>query len=120
MIAVYIGAGLIGLLHVYILYLEMFQWTKPRGIRAFGLTQETANASRSLAANQGLYNGFLAAGMFWGMLYPDHTVSKHILTFFLLCVLTAGIYGSLTAKRSILFVQAVPAVVALAVVWFVM
>ncbi|MBP1961192.1 DUF1304 domain-containing protein [Paenibacillus aceris] len=120
MIAVYIGAGLIGLLHVYILCLEMFLWTKPRGLKAFGLTQEFAIASRSLAGNQGLYNGFLAAGIFWGLLYPDQTVSKHILIFFLLCVLVAGLYGSLTAKRSILFVQSVPAFVVLVVIWFVM
>ncbi|MBB3113581.1 putative membrane protein [Paenibacillus phyllosphaerae] len=120
MVAVYIGAGLIGLLHVYILVLEMFLWTTPRGLKAFGLTQEFANATRSLAGNQGLYNGFLAAGFFWGLLYPDQTVGKHILIFFLLCVLVAGLYGSVTAKRSILFVQSVPALVVLLLVWFVM
>ncbi|TYP72017.1 DUF1304 domain-containing protein [Paenibacillus methanolicus] len=120
MIAVYIGAGLIGLLHVYILVLEMFMWTTPRGLKAFGLTQEFADASRSLAGNQGLYNGFLAAGLFWGLFYPEPTVSKHILVFFLLCVAVAGLYGSVTAKRSILFVQTVPALAVLAIIGFVM
>lgn len=99
--------GLIGLLHVYILVLEMFLWRTPTALKAFGTTQEFANATATLAANQGLYNGFLAAGLFWGLF----TGSFAIQMFFLLCVLVAGIYGSLTASRRILFTQGIPAAV---------
>ena len=106
--------GLIGLLHVYILVLEMFLWDKPAGLRAFGQTREAAAATKVLAANQGLYNGFLAAGLFWGLsLGADGTGVK---LFFLCCVLIAGLYGAATASRKILFVQAVPAAVGLALV----
>jgi putative membrane protein len=99
---------------VYILVLEMFLWDKPVGLRAFGQTQEAATASRVLAANQGLYNGFLAAGLFWGLwLGPDGTAIK---VFFLGCVLIAGLFGAATASRKILFVQAVPALVGLVMV----
>jgi putative membrane protein len=106
--------GLVALLHVYILVLEMFLWDKPRGLRAFGQTLETAKASKVLAANQGLYNGFLAAGLFWGLgLGVGGTAVK---VFFLSCVLVAGLYGAVTAKRRILFVQALPAAVGLALV----
>ena len=106
--------GLIALLHVYILALEMFLWDKPAGLRAFGLTQEAATASRVLAANQGLYNGFLAAGLLWGLsLGADGTGVK---VFFLCCVLVAGLYGSITASRKILFVQAIPAAIGLVLV----
>jgi putative membrane protein len=106
--------GAIAFLHVYILVLEMFLWDKPVGLRAFGQTQEAATASRVLAANQGLYNGFLAAGLFWGLwLGPDGTAIK---VFFLGCVLIAGLFGAATASRKILFVQAVPALVGLLMV----
>ncbi len=106
--------GLVGLLHVYILVLEMFLWDKPAGLRAFGQTREAAAASKVLAANQGLYNGFLAAGLFWGLaLGADGTGVK---VFFLCCVLVAGVYGAATANRKILFVQAVPAAIGLALV----
>ena len=109
-----IVVGLIGLLHVYILILEMFLWDKPAGLRAFGLTKEAAASSKVLAANQGLYNGFLAAGLFWGLsLGTDGTSIK---VFFLLCILIAGIYGAITANKKILFVQAVPAAIGLALV----
>jgi putative membrane protein len=109
-----IVVALIALLHIYILVLEMFLWDKPAGLRAFGQTQEAASASRVLAANQGLYNGFLAAGLFWGLwLGPDGTAVK---VFFLGCVLIAGLFGAATASRKILFVQAVPALVGLALV----
>ena len=101
--------GLIGLLHVYILVLEMFLWRTPRGLKAFGMTQEFANQTTVLAANQGLYNGFLAAGLFWGLV----TGSLAIQTFFVLCVLVAGIYGGLTAGRRILYIQALPAAITL-------
>ncbi len=107
--------ALIGLLHVYILVLEMFLWDKPRGLRAFGQTQAQATASKVLAANQGLYNGFLAAGLFWGVILGADGFGVRV--FFLSCVLVAGVYGSLTASRKILWVQAVPAVVGLILVF---
>ena len=103
--------SLIGLLHVWILVLEMFLWDKPTGRRAFGQTQEFATATKVLAANQGLYNGFLAAGLFWGLsLGPAGTGVK---VFFLLCVLVAGVYGAATASRKILWIQAAPAALGL-------
>ncbi len=104
--------ALLAALHVYIMVLEMFLWTTPRGRRAFGLTPEFAEASKVLAANQGLYNGFLAAGLFWGLLRGD--VATQL--FFLGCVLVAGLYGAATASRKILFVQAVPAAISIAAV----
>jgi putative membrane protein len=105
--------GLVALEHVYILYLEMFAWTTARVRRTFGTSEEFAQASRALAANQGLYNGFLAAGLFWSLVYPARDVGTHIALFFLACVIVAAIYGGLTAKRSILWVQGGPAVLAL-------
>ena len=102
---------LIACLHVYILILEMFLWDKPAGLRAFGQTQAAATASRVLAANQGLYNGFLAAGLFWGL--SQGSDGEQFKIFFLSCVLIAGIYGALTANRKILFIQAIPAAVGL-------
>jgi putative membrane protein len=109
-----IAEVLIALLHVYILVLEMFLWTTPRGRRAFGNSVEKAETTKVLAANQGLYNGFLAAGLFWGLSLGAS--GNPIKLFFLLCVLVAGIYGGLTANRKILFVQAVPAAIALGLV----
>ncbi len=106
--------GLIGLLHVYILVLEMFMWTSPKGRKAFGTTPEFAEATKVLAANQGLYNGFLAAGLFWGLSLGAAGVQVQV--FFLLCVLLAGLYGAATASKRILFVQAVPAAVGLVLV----
>jgi putative membrane protein len=105
--------GLVALEHVYILYLEMFAWTTPRVRRTFGTTPEFAQASKALAANQGLYNGFLAAGLAWGLLHPDPGAGAQIQLFFVLCVIVAAVYGGLTAKRSILFVQGGPALLAL-------
>jgi putative membrane protein len=106
--------ALIALLHVYILVLEMFLWTTRRGRRAFGTTAEFAEASKVLAANQGLYNGFLAAGLAWGLALG---VEGHaIKLFFLGCILVAGLYGGLTATRKILFIQAIPAALAMALV----
>ncbi|MDE2048026.1 MAG: DUF1304 domain-containing protein, partial [Betaproteobacteria bacterium] len=91
-----IAVGLLGLLHAYILVLEMFLWDKPQGMKAFGLTQQMATATKVLAANQGLYNGFLAAGLFWGLwLGADGFAVK---VFFALCVLVAGLYGAATAN----------------------
>jgi putative membrane protein len=110
-----LAVALIAALHVYILVLEMFLWDKPAGRRAFGLTREFASATRVLAANQGLYNGFLAAGLIWGLALGD--AGRPVQVFFLLCVLVAGVFGALTASRRILFVQAVPAAIALALLY---
>ena len=107
--------ALVALIHVYILVLEMFLWDSPRGRRAFGLTEDFAKATKVLAANQGLYNGFLAAGLFWGLWLGEAGMA--VVTFFLLCVAVAGIFGAATASRKILFVQTVPAVLALLAVW---
>ncbi|UXH78841.1 DUF1304 domain-containing protein [Roseateles amylovorans] len=101
--------ALVALIHVYILVLEMFLWTKPTGRKAFGLTPEFAQASKVLAANQGLYNGFLAAGLLWGLTLG--AAGGPVKLFFLVCVLVAGVYGAATASRKILFVQALPALV---------
>jgi putative membrane protein len=103
--------ALVALLHVYILVLEMFLWDKPAGLRAFGQTQAAASASKVLAGNQGLYNGFLAAGLAWGLSLGSDGMGVKV--FFLCCVLIAGVYGSLTASRKILWVQAFPAAVGL-------
>ena len=103
--------GLVALLHLYFMVLEMFLWTGPYGRRVFGTTEEFARASRILAANQGLYNGFLAAGLIWGLALGAE--GREIRLFFLICVLLAGIYGGLTANRKILAVQALPGLIGL-------
>jgi putative membrane protein len=105
----------VALIHVYIVVLEMVLWTTPRGRAAFGLTPEFAEQTKALAGNQGLYNGFLAAGLVWGLVGPDH-LRFAVQVFFLLCVVVAGLYGAATASRKILFVQAVPGALALAAV----
>ena len=105
----------VALLHVYILVLEMFLWDKPAGLRAFGNSRAAAAATKVLAANQGLYNGFLAAGLVWGLSLGAAGTSVKI--FFLLCVLVAGLYGAATASRKILFVQALPAALGLVLIW---
>ncbi len=105
--------AVVALEHIYFLYLEMFAWTTPRGQRTFGTTAEFAHASRALAANQGLYNGFLAAGLAWGLLHPTPAVGTQIELFFLVCVIVAAIFGALTVKRSILWIQGAPALLAL-------
>jgi putative membrane protein len=107
-----IFVGLVALEHLYILYLEMFAWTTPRVQRLFGTTAEIARDSKVLAANQGLYNGFLAAGLVWSLVHPSTTTGTQICLFFLGCVIVAAIYGGLTAKRSILWVQGGPALIA--------
>jgi putative membrane protein len=113
-IAADIVVVLVALLHVYFLVLEMFLWDNPIGLRVFGQTKEAAATSKVLAANQGLYNGFLAAGLFWGLILgPGGTGIK---IFFLCCVLMAGLFGAATASRKILFVQAIPAAIGLALV----
>lgn len=107
--------GLVALLHIYILVVEMFLWDTPYGRKAFGLTAEFATQSKTLAANQGLYNGFLAAGLIWGISLGAAGLS--VKTFFLVCILVAGVYGAMTANKKILFVQAVPAAVSLAALY---
>ena len=113
-IAADVAVVFIAAIHVYILVLEMFFWKKPLGRQAFGLRPELAEATAPLAANQGLYNGFLAAGLLWGLSLGEAGFSIEI--FFLLCVIIAGVFGALTASRKILWVQAVPGLIALALV----
>ena len=109
-----IVVGLVAALHLYFLALEMFLWDTPTGRRTFGTDAEFATASKTLAANQGLYNGFLAAGLVWGLI----TQADDVMLFFLACVIVAGAYGAVTVNRRILFVQALPAVVGFVLVLF--
>lgn len=102
--------GFIAILHVYILVLEMLLWTTPRGFKSFGLTAEYAKQTQVLAANQGLYNGFLALGLAWGLLHPISEFGQQIQLFFLFCVAVAGVFGGATVKPKIFFIQTVPAV----------
>lgn len=103
----------VAILHIGFLVLEMFLWDHPVGRRRFGLTPEFSKASAALAANQGLYNGFLAAGLIWGLITGETSIK----IFFLVCVLIAGIYGGFTARRTILYIQALPALLALIAVY---
>ena len=105
--------ALVAALHFYFLVLEMFLWTKPLGLKTFRNSPEKAADSAMLAANQGLYNGFLAVGLIWGLVQPVPAFAFQIKSFFLLCVIVAGIYGAATVSRRILWVQAAPAAVAL-------
>ena len=109
--AAYVLVAIVAIEHLYILVLEMFLWTRPAGLRAFGLTPEFAEQTAVLAANQGLYNGFLAAGLIWGLMLKDDGFGVRV--FFLACVIIAGTFGGITAKPSILIVQAAPAALAL-------
>jgi putative membrane protein len=107
---------LVALLHLYFLVLEMFLWDKPKGMKVFGLTPEKAAITKVMAANQGLYNGFLAAGLLWGLyqgLVYQGDAGQDFKVFFLLCVLVAGVYGAMTASKKILYIQALPAAQAL-------
>jgi putative membrane protein len=108
-IATIIVIAIIAVLHVGFLVLEMFFWNHPVGRRIFGMTKEASESSAALAANQGLYNGFLAAGLIWGLVSGEFSVKL----FFLGCVLVAGVFGGFTAKRSILYIQALPALLGL-------
>jgi putative membrane protein len=107
---------LVAVLHVYFLVLEMFLWTKPLGLKTFRNTPEKAETTRVLAANQGLYNGFLAAGLLWGL----YTAKWDVVVFFLLCVIVAALYGAWSVNKRIFFVQGVPAIAAMAAVLFVL
>jgi putative membrane protein len=108
--------GLVAVLHLYFLVLEMFLWDRPFGRRVFNLTPEFATASKALAANQGLYNGFLAAGLLWGLLQGTSGVPVKL--FFLGCVVAAGAFGAITVNPRIFFVQAVPALLAMVAMYF--
>ena len=113
---IWVANGLVALvaaLHLYFLVLEMFLWTRPLGLKTFRNTPEKAADSAVLAANQGLYNGFLAAGLIWGLVAGIPAFAFEIKVFFLLCVIVAGIYGAVTVSRRILWVQAAPAAIAL-------
>ena len=107
--------GLVAALHAYILVMEMFLWQKKPGMRFHGFDRDMAKATAAMAANQGLYNGFLAAGLVWGLIAADPTGFR-AQVFFLSCVVVAGVYGAVTANRRILFAQALPGVLALAAV----
>ena len=111
-IAATVFVVIVGLLHVYFLVLEMFLWTTKRGLKVFGMTPEQAAQTATLAKNQGLYNGFLAAGLFWSVIAKEAGMAFQLKLFFLGCVAVAGVYGAATASRRILFVQTVPAVIA--------
>ena len=104
--------GLVALIHLYIVYLEMVAWDTPAGRKAFGMTPEFSAATRRLAMNQGLYNGFLAAGLIWGLWLGDSGFAVKV--FFLACVIVAGVFGAATASTKILYIQALPAALALA------
>jgi putative membrane protein len=107
--------GLVALIHIYIVVLEMLLWDKPQGRKAFGMTAEFSAATKVLAANQGLYNGFLAIGLIWGLWLGAGGFSVKL--FFLACVVVAGVFGAMTASRKILYIQALPAALALAALW---
>ena len=109
--------AVVAALHVFFLVLEMFLWDKPLGLKVFRNTIEKATDSKVLAANQGLYNGFLAAGLVWGLFHANPAFAFQIKMFFLLCVIVAGAYGAATVNRRILYVQAAPAALALILLW---
>lgn len=113
-IAANLAVGFVAALHLLFFVLEMFLWKKPLGRKVFGLSRELAEDTASLAANQGLYNGFLVAGLIWGL--TQGAAGLELKVFFLVCVIVAGVFGAATAKRSILWIQAVPGAVALALV----
>ena len=108
---------LVALEHLWFLVLEMFLWTHPIGLRTFRNTHEVAKQSATLAANQGLYNGFLAAGLLWGAFHPVPAVALQVRVFFLGCVFVAGVFGAITVSRRILYLQALPALLALVLAW---
>lgn len=107
----------IALQHVAFLVLEMFLWTRPAGMNVFHTTPEFASQTAALAANQGLYNGFLAAGLLWGAFHPAPDQALEIKVFFLVCVVVAGIFGAFTVSRRIFWIQACPALIGLALAW---
>ena len=117
LVAAAVVVALVALLHFYFLVLEMFLFTTPYGIKTFGIERDFALKAKTLAANQGLYNGFLAAGLVWGLVWYGVREGRSILTFFLACVIVAGLYGAATVNKRIVLFQSVPAAAALALVW---
>jgi putative membrane protein len=109
--------ALVAVLHLYFLVVEMFLWTKPIGLKTFRQSQQKADDSAVLAANQGLYNGFLAAGLIWGLVHPAIGFGFEVKVFFLLCVIAAGLYGGYSVSPRIILIQAAPAAIALALLW---
>jgi putative membrane protein len=112
-----IVVGIVAALHLYFLVLEMFLWTRPIGLKTFRQSQQKADDSAVLAANQGLYNGFLGAGLIWGLAHPVAATGFQIKVFFLLCVIVAGLYGGYSVSTRIILIQAVPAALALVLLW---
>jgi putative membrane protein len=110
--------GTVAALHVWFMILEMFLWDRPLGLKTFRQSIEKAQATKMLAVNQGLYNGFLAAGLIWGLLHTDAVLGFQVKVFFLMCVTSAGILGACTVGRKILFVQAFPAILGLILLFF--
>lgn len=108
--------GLVALLHTYFMVLEMFLWTKPIGLKTFAMDADQAAKTAVLAANQGLYNGFLVAGLVWALAHPDAAFGKQLAIFFLSCVVVAGLYGAYSVNMRIFFVQGLPALIGLAAV----
>jgi putative membrane protein len=117
-ILAFVVVALVALLHFGFLLLEMVFWTKPIGLKIFGQSLEQANQTAALAANQGLYNGFLAAGLIWGLLNPVDFFGRQIIEFFLLCIVVAGVYGAYSVSQKIIYVQALPALLSLGLVLF--
>lgn len=111
--AALVVSGVVAVFHFGFLILEMFLWQKPYGLKTFGMNAAKAEMTASLARNQGLYNGFLAAGLVWAIVHPDLGVQAQLLRFFLGCVIVAGIYGAATVSKRIFMVQSVPAIIAL-------
>jgi len=112
--AALVFTGLVAVLHTYFLTLEMFLWEKPLGLKTFRMTPEKAKTTADLARNQGLYNGFLAAGLLWAMVHPDANVQLQLQRFFFGCVIVAGAYGAATVNKRIFFIQSGPAIIGLA------
>jgi putative membrane protein len=109
---------LVAALHIYFLFLEMFLWTKPLGLKTFAMNSAQAKDRAVLAANQGLYNGFLAAGLIWAVIHPDATVGHQLAIFFCSCVIVAALYGAYSVSHRIFFIQGLPAIAALAALWW--
>lgn len=119
-LALNIVTGIVALLHIWFMTLETFLWTKPQGLRAFNMTSAEAENTKILAMNQGIYNGVLAAGLIWGIVHPFGALGLQIKAFFLCAVAVVGVFGSYTVSRKIFFVQALPALIALVLEWWIL
>lgn len=116
-IAAQVWIGVVAVLHAYFCVLETFLWTKPAGRKAFRMSVEQAQATAVLAANQGLYNAFLSAGLAWSLFHPNASMGRQLAEFFLGCVVVAGAYGAYSVSKRVFFIQALPALIGLACVW---